>query len=61
MGRTAGRTQARRNRQRFDLATADPATEAERLVSLGATRLSALPDGVELADPAGNEFGLHSD
>jgi hypothetical protein len=50
-----------RNRQRFDLATADPASEAERLVSLGATRLSALPDGVELADPDGNEFGLHSD
>ena len=50
-----------RNRQRFDLATADPAREAERLVQLGATRLSALPDGVELADPDGNEFGLHSD
>jgi catechol 2,3-dioxygenase-like lactoylglutathione lyase family enzyme len=50
-----------RNRQRFDLVTADPASEAERLVSLGATRLSALPDGVELADPDGNEFGLHSD
>jgi catechol 2,3-dioxygenase-like lactoylglutathione lyase family enzyme len=49
-----------RNRQRFDLATADPASEAERLISLGATRLSALPDGIELADPDGNEFGLHS-
>ena len=50
-----------RNRQRFDLVTADLISEAERLVSLGATRLSALPDGVELADPDGNEFGLHSD
>ena len=48
-----------RNRQRFDLVTAGPTSEAERLVSLGATRLSDLPDGVELADPGGNEFGLH--
>jgi catechol 2,3-dioxygenase-like lactoylglutathione lyase family enzyme len=50
-----------RNRQRFDLITADLISEAERLVSLGATRLSNLPDRVELADPDGNEFGLHSD
>jgi hypothetical protein len=50
-----------RNRQRFDLVTADPAGEAERLVSLGATRLFDLPDGVELADPDGNEFSLHGD
>ena len=49
-----------RNRQRFDLVTADPASEAERLVSLGATRLADLPDGVELADPDGNEFGLRA-
>ena len=49
-----------RNRQRFDLVTADPTSEAERLVSLGATRLSDLPDGVELADPSGNEFRLHT-
>lgn len=49
-----------RNRQRFDLVTADPTSEAERLVSLGATRLSDLPDGVELADPGGNEFRLHT-
>jgi hypothetical protein len=48
-----------RNRQRFDLVTADPASEAERLVSLGATLLADLVDGVELADPDGNEFGLH--
>jgi hypothetical protein len=50
----------RRNRQRFDLVTADPTSEAERLVSLGATRLSDLADGVELADPDGNEFGLRA-
>jgi hypothetical protein len=49
-----------RNRQRFDLVTADPSSEAERLVSLGATRLGDLADGVELADPDGNEFGLRS-
>jgi hypothetical protein len=49
-----------RNRQRFDLVTADPTSEAERLVALGATRLSDLPDGVELADPGGNEFRLHT-
>ena len=49
-----------RNRQRFDLVTADPTGEAERLVSLGATRLSDLPDGIELADPDSNEFRLHT-
>jgi Glyoxalase-like domain len=50
-----------RNRQSFDLVTDDPPSEAERLVSLGAIRLSDLPDGVEMADPDGNEFGLHAD
>ena len=50
-----------RNRQRFDLITANLISEAERLVSLGATRLSDLPNGVELADPDGNKFGLRSD
>lgn len=45
-------------RQRFDLVTHDPAREAERLISLGATRLPDLSDGVELADPGGNGFGL---
>jgi hypothetical protein len=50
-----------RDRQRFDLVTADLISEAERLVALGATRLSDLPGGVALADPDGNEFGLHSD
>jgi hypothetical protein len=50
----------RRNRQRFDLVTADPTGEAKRLVSLGATRLRDLSDGVELADPDSNEFGLRA-
>ena len=49
-----------RNRQRFDLVTVGPTGEAERLVSLGATRLSDLPDGIELADPDSNEFTLHT-
>lgn len=49
-----------RNRQRFDLVTADLTGEAERLVSLGATRLADLPDGIELADPDGYEFRLHT-
>jgi Glyoxalase-like domain len=49
------------NRQSFDLVTDDPSSEAERLVSLGAIRLSDLSDGVEMADPDGNEFGLHAD
>ncbi len=48
------------NRQRFDLITDDPSDEAERLLSLGATRLGDLTDGVELADPDGNEFSLHA-
>ena len=48
------------NRQRFDLVTDDPTDEAERLISLGATRLGDLTDGVELADPDGNEFGLRA-
>jgi hypothetical protein len=48
------------NRQRFTLVTDDPSTEAERLISLGATRLGDLADGVELADPDGNEFSLQA-
>ena len=48
------------NRHRFDLITDDPSDEAERLLSLGATRLGDLTDGVELADPDGNEFSLHA-
>jgi hypothetical protein len=49
-----------RNRQRFDLVTPDLSTGVDRLVSLGATRVTDLVDGVELADPDGNEFGLRS-
>ena len=49
-----------RNRQRFDLVSSDLSSEAQRLISLGATRLSDLPDGVELIDPGGNEFELHA-
>lgn len=50
-----------RNRQRFDLVTSDLSSETERLVSLGATVLSDLPCGLELADPDGNEFALRQD
>lgn len=46
------------NRQRFDLVVADPAREAQRLVSLGARVLAPRSDGFELADPDGNEFVL---
>ena len=49
-----------RERQRFDLVTADPTREAKRLVSLGATRLRDLSDRVELADPDNNEFALRA-
>jgi hypothetical protein len=49
-----------RNRQRFDLVTADPISEAERLVAIGATVLVGLVDGVELTDPDGNEFALRA-
>jgi hypothetical protein len=48
-----------RNRQRFELATADGGQQAEvdRLVALGATRIEGGADGgVMLADPDGNEF-----
>jgi catechol 2,3-dioxygenase-like lactoylglutathione lyase family enzyme len=49
-----------RNRQRLDLVTADLRTEVERLISLGAAVVVNLTDGVELADPDGNEFSLRS-
>ena len=49
-----------RNRQRLDLVTADLGAEVDRLRSLGATWVTDLVDGVELADPDGNEFGLRT-
>jgi hypothetical protein len=50
-----------RNRQRFDLATADVPTEVSRLIALGATQLGERGGVVELADPDGNEFSLRLD
>ena len=49
-----------RSRQRLDLVTDDAGGETGRLLSLGATRVSELADGVELADPDGNEFSLRT-
>lgn len=49
-----------RNRQRLDLVTADLETEVDRLLALGATRRAELVDGVELADPDGNEFRVRA-
>lgn len=49
-----------RNRQRFDVVTPELITEVDRLVALGATRVTDLVDGVELADPDGNEFSLRA-
>jgi predicted enzyme related to lactoylglutathione lyase len=49
-----------RNRLHFDVAPpadGDQAAEVDRLVSLGATRITAARDGtVRMADPDGNEF-----
>jgi hypothetical protein len=47
-----------RNRQRLDLVTSDLRREAARLTALGAVLVSDTGDGLELADPDGNEFGL---
>jgi catechol 2,3-dioxygenase-like lactoylglutathione lyase family enzyme len=47
-----------RNRQRFDLAAVDLETEIARLTSLGASVLAEGDEGVELADPDGNEFRI---
>ena len=45
-----------RNRQRFDLVADDLESEIARFTALGATRLTVVDAGVELADPDGNEF-----
>ena len=45
-----------RNRQRFDLVADDVPDEVRRLIALGATGLTDLDGGCELADPDGNEF-----
>ncbi len=47
-----------RNHQRFDLAADDLDTEIARLTRLGATRRADVDEGVELADPDGNEFRI---
>ncbi|MBA2362104.1 MAG: SRPBCC domain-containing protein [Chloroflexia bacterium] len=44
-----------KNRVHFDLRVDDPATEIERLLTLGARRAHGYPHGV-LLDPEGNEF-----
>jgi hypothetical protein len=49
-----------RNRQRFDLETSAMAAELGRLIALGATQLTELDGGSELADPDGNEFSLRA-
>jgi catechol 2,3-dioxygenase-like lactoylglutathione lyase family enzyme len=49
-----------RNRQRLDLVTSDLRREAARLTALGAVLVSDTGDGLELADPDGNEFGLRA-
>ena len=49
-----------RNRQRFDLVTTDLEQEMARQLALGAARLADLADGVELADPDGNELVLRA-
>lgn len=48
-----------RERQRFDLVAADPADEAERLLTLGATRLAERDGHIEMADPDGHAFEIH--
>ncbi len=47
-----------RNHQRFDLAADDLDTEIARLTRLGATHRADVDEGVELADPDGNEFRI---
>lgn len=43
-------------RQRFDLVASEPAMQVERLVALGATRLSQRDGVITLSDPDGNPF-----
>jgi catechol 2,3-dioxygenase-like lactoylglutathione lyase family enzyme len=50
-----------RNRQRLELSAPDPAAEVTRLVEYGAIELNAENEGVELADPDGNEFSIRPD
>jgi len=61
-GGPSGTSEQGRNRQRFDLAVDDLETEIARLTSLGATRLADVDadvdEGVEFADPDGNEFRI---
>jgi hypothetical protein len=57
-GGTSVAAKLARNRQRFDLATAEPPAEADRLVTLGAVELDAMDGTIELADPDGNEFTI---
>lgn len=47
-----------RERQRFDLVAADLAGEAERLLTLGATRRVERDGHIEMADPDGHAFDL---
>lgn len=50
-----------KNRMHFDLVTAELDAEAERLASLGATKLSEVNARIRyitFADPEGNEFDL---
>ena len=47
-----------RNRQRFDLVAAELEAEIARLTSLGATLHAEVDEGVEFADPDGNEFRI---
>jgi hypothetical protein len=60
-GKPKGEAENAASRQRFDLSCADPAGAAERLVSLGATRLADRADRVELADPDGHAFSVRVD
>jgi len=59
-GRSRAGLETGKNRQRFDLVSAEPTREAARLVSLGAAHLAHLSDQIRLADPDGNEFGLYA-